>query len=54
MKVWVLNLKHRKDRRERISKALEKEGIEYKIFTGLYWQDESFRSIIKIYRQIRP
>lgn len=48
MKVWVLNLKHRKDRRNRISKALEKEGVEYKIFTGLYWQDESFRSIIKL------
>ena len=26
MKVWVLNLKHRKDRYNRITKALDKEG----------------------------
>ena len=43
MKVWVLNCKHAKDRRERISKALDKEGVDYTINEALYWKDKDFQ-----------
>ena len=48
MKVWVLNLKHREDRYNRITKALDKEGVDYEIFHGLYWKDENFNNILKM------
>lgn len=48
MKVWVLNLKHREDRYNRITKALDKEGVDYEIFHGLYWKDENFKNILKL------
>ena len=48
MKVWVLNLKHRTDRYNRITAALDKEGVDYEIFHGLYWKDENFNNILKM------
>jgi len=48
MKAIVLNLKHRKDRKEAISQKLDKEGIEYSIFHGLYWKDPNFKTILKL------
>ena len=42
MKVWVLNCKHAKVRRDRISKALDKEGVDYTIHEALYWRDKDF------------
>ena len=45
MKVWVLNCKHAKDRRDRISKALDKEGVYYTIHEALYWRDKDFLDV---------
>ena len=42
MKTWVLNLKHRTDRYRRIVKALANEGVDYKVFHGVYWKDPEF------------
>jgi|TARA_R100001463_G_scaffold64433_1_gene117538 GR25 family glycosyltransferase involved in LPS biosynthesis len=43
MKVWVLNCKHAKVRREKISKSLDKEGVDYTIHEALYWKDKDFQ-----------
>jgi len=48
MKIVVLSLKHRTDRREHISKALEDEGLDYVFYDAIYWKDPNFDNILKM------
>jgi len=42
MKVFVLNCKHNKKRRDRIKGYLNNENLDYTIHTALYWKDNDF------------